>query len=227
MVAKLLDKFAGILSILWTAGGYAVLRFGFVAYPQLSITGQSVLLYISIVWFGISLLLITAGLRRGNWLGRICSVCAIISLFWLTEPIHGFGRRIDNLFRKNEYAQIYYGAPECLVTTPIHTDHEAATFLELVRKFAKQNAIRECRQKQYMVYSGPPRPDYKGEHVAIWSGVWWTTNASQKTGSIRLAPFDETYPVEDFKRLADSLASAMRSDYPDHVEVKYKEAEKR
>lgn len=227
MLVKSLDKFAGVLSILWTAGGYAVLRFGVAAYPQLFRSTQSVLLLVSIVWFAISLLLVIAGLRRGNALGRICSVCAVVFLFWLAEPIHGFGRRFGNLFRKDEYAHVYYGAPECRVSAAIHTDQEVATFFETVRQFAKVHDIRECRQKRYMAYSGPPRPTHKGEHVAIWSGVSWTTNASQKTGGIRIAPFDETFPVEEFKGLADSLASTMRSAFPDRVEVTYKEAEKR
>jgi len=116
---------------------------------------------------------------------------------------------------------------ECRVTAAIHTDQEVDTFLKAVKKFAKDHDIRECREKRYMVYSGPSRPTYKGVHVAIWSGVSWTTNASQKTGGVRLAPFDEAYPVEDFKRLADSLASALRSAFPDRAEVAYEEAEKR
>ena len=115
----------------------------------------------------------------------------------------------------------------CRLSAAIRTDQEVATFFETVRQFAKAHAIRECRQKRYMAYCGPPRPTHKGEHVAIWSGVSWTTNASQKTGGIRIAPFDEAYPVEDFKRLADSLASTMRSAFPNRVEVTYKESEKR
>jgi hypothetical protein len=113
------------------------------------------------------------------------------------------------------------------VSAAIHTDQEAATFFETVRQFARAHNLRECRQKRHLAYSGPPRPTHKGEHVAIWSGVSWTTNASEKTGGIRLAPIDEAYPVEEFKRLADSLAGAMHSSFPDRVEVTYKEAEKR
>lgn len=225
MLAKPLDKFAGFLSILWLAGGYAVLRLGVAAFPQLFRSSQSVLFLFSIIWFGIGLLLIIAGLRRGNAFGRISSVCAIVFLFWLAGPIHAFGRRFDNLFRKDEYAHVYSGAPECRVSVAIHTDEEMATFYEAVRQYAKAHDIRECRQKRYTVYSGPSRPTYKGEHVAIWSAVSWTTNASEKTGGVRLAPFDEAYPVDDFKRLADSLARTMRSTFPDRIEMTYKEAE--
>jgi len=226
-MAKSLDKFAGVLSILWTVGGYPLLHFGVAAHPQLFGSVQSAVLVISIVWFGVSLLLVIAGLRRGNTLGRICSLCTVAFLFWLAEPIHGFGRRVGNLFRKDEYAHVCYGAPECRVTAAIHTNQEVASFFEAVRRFAKQHEIQECRQKRYMAYSGPPRPTHKGDHVAICSGVSWTTNASQKTRGVRLAPFDETYPIEDFKRLADSLANTMRSAFPEGVEVTYKEAEKR
>jgi hypothetical protein len=223
MIAKSLDKFAGVLSILWALGGYALLHFGVTVLPQSFRLAQSPVILSSIIWFGISLLLVIAGFRRGNALGRICSVSTVVFYLWLADPILGFG----NLFRRNEYAQVYYGAPECSVRAAIHTDQEAATFLETVRQFAKQHEIRECRQKRYMAYSGPPRPTYKGEHVALWSGVYWTTNASQKTGGVRLAPFDEAYPVKDFKLLADSLASAMRSAFPDRTEVAFQEAEKR
>jgi hypothetical protein len=222
MVAKTLDKYAGALSILWTLGGYAVIRFGISAHYQLTASILDAAPVVPIIWFGIFLLLVNAGIRRGNTVGRNCSFCAIGLLFLLSEPLHGFGDH----FRKNEYARIYSGAPECLVTAKIQTDQEAATFIDSIRRFAKQHDIRECRQKRYGAYSGLPRPTHKGEHVAIWSGVGWTTNVSEKTGRIRLAPFDEAYPVEDFKRLADSLASIIRSAFQDRVEVIYKEPEK-
>ncbi len=75
-----------------------------------------------------------------------------------------------------------------------------------------------------MTYSGPLRPQYKGEHVAIWFSVWWTTNADQKTGSIRLAPFDEKYPVKDFKHLEDALVEKLRATFPDRLKVTLTEA---
>jgi len=128
--------------------------------------------------------------------------------------------------RKDEYAFVYAGAPECRVEISIHTDKAEATFVETVKQFAMQQGIRECKRRHYKVYSGAPRPTHKSEHVAIWSGVSWTTNASQKTGGIRLAPHDEKYPVEDFKRLADSLANAMRAAFPARVQVTFKEAQK-
>src|SRR5262249_15943709 len=140
--AKSLDKFAGVLSILWVVGGYALLRFGVVAYPHFFHSAESVV-PIPIIWFGAGLLLVIAGFRRGNTLGRICSVCAVVLLFWLAEPIHGVGRRFGNLFRKDEYAQVYYGAPECRVTAAIHTDKDVAIFFETVRQFAKSHDIRE------------------------------------------------------------------------------------
>jgi len=111
MIAKSLDKFAGVLSILWAVGGYALLRFGAAALPQSFRSAQSAVLLISIIWFGTTLLLIIGGLRRGNTFGRICSVSAVVFLFWLAEPIHGFGGSVANLFRKDEYAHVYYGAP--------------------------------------------------------------------------------------------------------------------
>jgi hypothetical protein len=177
-----------------------------------------------IIWFGASLLLVIAGLRRGNALGRIGSVCAVAFLFYLAEPIHGIGRSIGNLFRKNEYAMIYPGAPECRVTAVFLTDREGAAFLEAVRQFARTHDVHECRQKRYTVYLGPPRPNFKGDHVAIWSS---TVNAGGKIGWVRLAPFDEAYPVSNFKQLADSMASTMHSAFPDRIEVSYKEAETR
>ncbi len=222
MIAKSLDKYAGALSLLWIVGGYAIWRFGMATHHSFLASIQSVETIVSIVWFGISILLVTAGLRRGNTVGRICALCAIGFLFLSTEHLH----RLGNLFRKDEYADIYIGAPECRVKAMIRTGQEETAFLKSITQFAKLHQIRECRQKLYGAYSGPSRPTYKGEHVAIWSGVGWPANASEKTGTVRLAPFDEAYPVEDFKRLADSLASTMRSALQGHVEVIYKEPEK-
>jgi hypothetical protein len=224
MILRSIDKLAGILSMLWAVGGYAFLRWGVAAHPQTFGAMQRFMPLPLLGWFGVSLLLVIAGLRRGNLLGRFCALCTIGVFLYSAEPLLGTGRRIGNMFRKDEYAFVYYGAPECRVTTSIHTDRDVATFTEVLRQFAKQQGIRECRQKQYMVYSGPGRPTHKGEHVAIWSGVSWTTNASEKTGGVRLAPYDKSYPQEDFKRLADSLASTMRAAFPGRVEVKYKEA---
>jgi hypothetical protein len=224
MQIKSLDKLAGILSVLWTVGGCALFRFGVPAYPKYFGSIQFALPIMLLGWFGVCLLLVIAGIRRGNCVNRTCSILSIGFLLWLTEPLHRIGGQFSNLFRKDEYAFVYQGAPECGIQLPIHNDQEIAKFEETVRQFAKQQNIRACHQKLYVSYSGPPRPEYKGEHVAIWSGVWWTTNASQKTGSIRLAPYDEKYPASDFKRLEDSLVDTMRTAFPGTVTVTLKEA---
>ncbi len=179
-----------------------------------------------LAWLGVGLLLVVAGLRRGNLVGRIGACGAIVIFFVVSEPFHRIGTRIANLFRRDEYAFVYPGAPECSVEVSIRSASEAAAFERVVRKFARQEHIRECRQKRYLAYSGPPRPTFKGVHVAIWSGVWWTTNASLKTASIRLAPFDEKYPAQDFKQLAESLATRMRAAFPGRTKVTYKDAER-
>ena len=109
--AKSLDQFAGILAFVWTAGGYGLFRAGAAGYPGAFDSPQSALL-ITLVWFGVSLLLVIAGLRRGSIVGRVCSLATVGMLLWLTDPFHGMVREVENLFRKTEYAQVYYGAPE-------------------------------------------------------------------------------------------------------------------
>jgi ABC-type multidrug transport system fused ATPase/permease subunit len=219
MIAKCLDRHSGFLSILWTVGVPVFFNFWLQAAPRYGYSAS--LRYAPIIflgWFAIVLLLVLAGLRRGNRFDRFCSVFAIVFtvglIFYITEPLHNIIRHTENLFRKDEYANVYYGAPECDVNVSIRGAEEVDRFNETVRQFAKQEHIRECRQKRYMQYSGPPRPAFKGDHVAIWS----------RAGSIRLAQYDQSYPSNDFRRLADKLTQATRATFPGRVEVAFKEA---
>lgn len=219
MIAKYLDRHSGLLSVLWTVGVPVLLNNWLQAAPRYGYSPA--LRYAPVIllgWLGIVLLLVIAGLRRGNRFDQFCSVSAIVFalglVFYITEPFHNIIRHTENLFRKDEYAKLYYGAPECDVNVSIHGAEEVDRFNQTVRQFAKQEHIRECRQKHYMQYSGPPRPAFKGDHVAIWL----------RAGSIRLAQYDPSYPTNDFKQLADMLAESTRAAFPGRVEVTLKEA---
>ena len=77
MFAKRIDTFAGGLSFVWAAGGYALLRYGFVPLFRHVAGAQFIMTILLLGWFGIGLLLVIGGLRRGNLIGRIGAVCAI------------------------------------------------------------------------------------------------------------------------------------------------------
>lgn len=219
MILRRVDRFSGILSVLWTIGGYWLLTAYSIAFPaSRTLAGAIIFAVIIFGWLGCSLLLVIAGLRRGDRFERICSALAALSLmaivFYVTEPFHNMIRKTENLFRKDEYANVYYGAPECDISVSIHGPVELEKFHETVRQFAKQQEIRECRQKRYMQYSGPPRPAFKGVHVAIW----WSP------GGLRLGQYDEAYSTNEFKHVADKLAQAMQSAFPGRVEISFKGA---
>jgi hypothetical protein len=181
-------------------------------------------------WFGIGLLLVIGGLRRGNLVGRIGAVCAIGVFIACAEPLHGIGRRVANTFRKDEYAFPYPGAPECRIHVPLQSEQQIAAFNNIVNQFAVSRGIPKCNNKRYIAYSGPGRCTFKGEHVAIWGGAGAYiksigTNVTME-GGVRMLPYDEKYPVGDFKRLTDGLVADLRTAFGDKVEVSLKEAEK-
>ena len=154
---------------------------------------------------------------------RIFIILALFALvattFIVADSYFRVGRRLDNLFRRDEYASIYPGAPSRHIQISIKSESESEAFETALKTFAKQSNIPQCRQKTYRAYSGPSRPTFKGDHVAIWSSISWTTDEALKTGSIYLASYDEKYPLDDFNHLADSCVQTMRETFPNMVVV--------
>ena len=225
-----IDKFAGVLSVVWAAGGYALLRYGFV--PLLGHIGRArfIMTILFLAWFGVGLLLVIGGLRRGNLMGRFGAFCAIAVFVACAEPWHGIGRRVANTFRQDEYAFPYQGAPECRIHVPLQSQEQIAAFNSILKQFAVSHGIPTCNNKRYIVYSGPPRCTFKGEHVAIWGGAGAYiksigTNVIME-GGVTMLPHDERYPVDEFKRLTDGLIADLRRAFGERVEVSLKEAEK-
>lgn len=95
-----------------------------------------------------------------------------------------------------------------------------------MRTFAAANSIRECRNKFYRAYSGPPPCAFKGEHVAIWGGAG-STGIDKYNAHLRLAPFDEKYSTNDFEVLADSLINELKVSFGNRVDVTLKRPEGR
>lgn len=218
MSAKQFDKFAGILALSWTAGGYVV----FCVVMESRMRGIITVIFLG--WLAIALLLVIAGFKRGKILGAACAICIIVFMFGF--PYYDIARTVENLSRKDEYAYVPFGAPECTVKVIVQDEKESKVFEDAVQQFAIQYGIHRCRQKKYMQYSGPPRPQFKGDHVAIWASFWWRGNPSPSTEGLRMAPYDEAYPDPDFKKLADSLVSAVRGALPGKVEVTFKNRQK-
>ena len=230
MLAKPIDKFAGVLSVVWAAGGYALLRYAFVPVLGRAGGGQFIITILLLGWFGIGLLLVIGGLRRGNLVGRIGAISAIGVFIACAEPLHGIGRRIANTFRRDEYAQPYQGAPECRIHVPLQSQEQITAFNSVLSQFAVSHSIPKCNNKRYIAYSGFSRCTFKGEHVAIWGGAGAYiksigTNVTME-GGVRILPYDEKYPDGDFKRLTDRLVADLRTAFGDKVEVSFKEAEK-
>jgi hypothetical protein len=228
MLARV-DRYAGVLSFAWTAGGFALLRHAFIPLAQ-RVGGGHFIFPMFLGWFGIGLLLVIGGLRRGNLAGRIGAVCAIGVLIACAEPLHGIGRRIANTFRKDEYAFPYRGAPECRIHVALRNQEQIVAFNNSLNQFAVSHGIPKCHNKRYISYSGAPPCTFKGKHVAIWGGagayIKSIGNNVTMEGGVRMIPYDEEYSVDDFKRLADGLVAALRKAFGDQVEVSMKDTEK-
>jgi hypothetical protein len=229
LLAKVIDRFAGVLSVIWAVGGYALLRYGFAPLLQHVGGAQFAGPILLLGWFGVGLLLVIGGLRRGGRIGRVGALCAIGVFIVCAEPLHGMGCRIANTFRKDEYAFPYPGAPECRLHVPLQNQEQIAAFNNLLQEFAVSHAIPKCNNKRYTAYSGPDRCTFKGEHVAIWGGAGACiksigTNVTME-GGVRMLPYDEKYPVEAFKRLTDGLVADLRTAFGDKVEVNFKDTE--
>lgn len=205
--------------------GYPLLLFSVAALfrfiPSLSKSDavKTLSVVVAFLGFGAGILLVVAGLRRGNRLGRICSVSAIgVVILAIAVPVLGIDRAVGNLFRTDEFAPKYDGAPECFVAAGVDTREEIAAFHETVSRFATQHQLRECKQKEYAEYSGPLRPTHKGARVAIFAYVDPLRNAeTQWQGSVRLWAYDATITDEEFQQVADSLEKMLRSTFPDRT----------
>jgi hypothetical protein len=86
MNTKPLNNWAGLISIVWLLGGFALIAY--VLAPRDTQFEPLWLLLVLIlgVWLGVGLLLAIAGLKRGNWLGRILAaiaICLFIYFAWL------------------------------------------------------------------------------------------------------------------------------------------------
>ena len=171
------------------------------------------------LWFGVGIILVVAGLRRGNRLGRICSFSAIgVVVLAIAVPVLGINRAVGNLFRTDEFAPMYAGAPESFVAAGVDTREEIAAFHETVSRFATQHQLRECKQKEYVEYYGPLRPTHKGDRVAIIADVSGLRNAETRwRGGVRLWAYDATITDEEFRQIADSLEKMMRSTFSDRT----------
>lgn len=225
MIAKWIDKHAGLLALIWVIGGFPLqvlgLRVLFKLFPSFERSSASEYLFgISLfLWLGVGIILVVAGLRRGNRLGRICSFSAIGAVaLAIAVPVLGINRAVGNLFRTDDFAPMYAGAPECLVAAGVDTQQEIAAFHETVSRFATQHQLRECKQKHYVQYSGPLRPTHKGERVAIIADVSGVKNAETRwRGRVRLWAYDATITDEEFQQIADSLEKMMRSTFSDRT----------
>jgi hypothetical protein len=226
VIAKWIDKHAGPLALLWVVAGFHVLMFGVAALVRL-VPGferfdvsEPLFAIVAFLGFGVGILLVVAGLRRGNRLGRICSFSAIrVVVLAIAVPVLGIDRAVGNLFRTDEFAPMYDGAPECIVAAGVDTQEEIAAFHETISRFATQHQLRECKQKEYARYSGPLRPTHKGARVAIWANLSRQKSSAETRwqGSVRLWAYDATITDEEFRQVADSLEKMMRSTFSDRT----------
>jgi hypothetical protein len=225
VIAKWIDKHAGPLALLWVIGGFPMFGLGVVAFSRLipGFDRSSISEYLPFVVvflsLGAGILLVVAGLRRGNRLGRICSCSAIgVVVLAIAIPVLGIDRAVGNLFRTDEFAPMYAGAPESFVAAGVDTREEIAAFHETVSRLATQHQLRECKQKEYARYSGPLRPTHKGARVAIFAVVEPLKNAETRwQGGVRLWAYDATITDEEFRQVADSLEKTMRSSFSDRT----------
>jgi hypothetical protein len=218
--ATSIDKSAGALSVVWAVGGFSMLVWGGGAPPEFSRALPTLEVLAFLMWFGISLLLVIAGIRRGNKFGRTCSLVTIsIVLVLFAEPFLGVARGVGNLFRKDEYAHEMPGAPRYWISAAIDTREQTDVFTETVSNFAERHGFRECRQKRYDNYSGPLRPTHKGEHVAVLSQVL-PLKHGERLGSVRVWAYQEAYSADDLQRKVDALTEMLNAALPGRVEVR-------
>ena len=183
-----------------------------------------ILTFLPIVWLVIGIVFGVSGFKQSKAVGRwFYSILAIVLFLLIADSFLGVSRGIQNRNRKNVYAQIYQGAPEGRIHLSLRSWDEATAFNNAVKDFAVSNNISECRNVIYMGYSGPPRCSFKGEHVAIWSGAG-STGIGKFDAHLRIAPFNQKYPVENFKDLFDSLTNSLQATFPNRVEVDFKAA---
>ena len=117
--------------------------------------------------------------------------------------------------QKEEYYLPYVGAPEYVITVLSVTNQlyreQYEDLYETIRHFAVDHHMRACATNMPVVYSGPPWCDFKDEHVVV-----------AVTGNVRIAPYDPSFPAEDFKKFADSFVDTLRRRFPDRVKVEVK-----
>lgn len=166
------------------------------------------------------------GFKHSNTLGKYCySALLVLLLLFFADTFFGISRGIQNRNRKDVYAQIYQGAPEGHIHISLRSWEEVASFNNAVKEFAVSNNISECRNINYMGYSGPPRCTFKGEHVAIWVSAG-STGIGKFDANLRIAPFDQKYPPEDFRSLFNSLTNSLQVTFTGRIEASFKEAVK-
>jgi hypothetical protein len=113
---------------------------------------------------------------------------------------------------KDSYYLPYVGAPEYVIGVSAMTNRnyreEFARLRETVKRFAVDHRMQACSPTNILFYSGPPFSDFKDEHVGVVVG-----------DTVRLAPYDEGYPLEDVRKLAEALADRLREAFPGRVSV--------
>jgi hypothetical protein len=107
MNAKIMSSWAGLLSILWMLGGYALLAFVASAH-DLHFEPMWLFMLITLsAWLGIGLFLVVAGLRRGNLAGRVCAVVGLVVFLYfawqMVSPV--FIRPHERAMRSNKSLQ--------------------------------------------------------------------------------------------------------------------------
>ena len=130
------------------------------------------------------------------------------------------------------YSSIYIGLKE--------SEHDESPVMEVIREFARTNAIRECPAFP-MGYSGPPLAAYVGDKTAIFIAMnstsliatkrinfgrsfdWyhWPTSGSMETNGGRaiqmpfttivgVSPFGTNYSLDRLKSISEGLVSSLQ-----------------
>src|SRR5947207_111192 len=94
MNTKALNSWAGLLSIVWILGGYALLLFVLERHQFFLEPFGLYLLFILAAWLGVGLLFAIVGFRHGKLAGRLCGIVgAVLFLYfawtvWLSPLFH-------------------------------------------------------------------------------------------------------------------------------------------
>jgi hypothetical protein len=81
---------------------------------------------------------------------------------------------------------------------------------------------------RHQTFGSPLTQEQVSWQLGAWTDAYWPTNASRITqsgrevlapftGTVRMAPNDTNYPLQDFKRLSAALTATLHAAFPDRA----------